>query len=162
MNLAAKMPLAPDQRELVITRIINAPRDLVFAAWTDPAHLRHWWGPKDYPATHIEMDARPGGRWRGCLTSTADDRELWQHGTFREVVRPERLVFTFIWEEDGERGLETLVTVTFADEGSKTRLVFRHAPFQSIAERDGHHGGWSSTFDRLAEHLARSERSPAH
>jgi uncharacterized protein YndB with AHSA1/START domain len=148
-------PLPVGERALVITRLINAPRELVFAAWTDPAHARHWWGPVNFPATHLEMDVRPGGRWRHCLTSIDDGRELWQHGVFREVVKPERLVFTFVWEEDGERGLETLVTVTFADEGGKTRMVFRHAPFQSAAERDGHHGGWSSTFDRLTDYLAR-------
>jgi uncharacterized protein YndB with AHSA1/START domain len=146
-------------REVAITRLIRAPRELVFAAWTDPVHLRQWWGPRLYPATHIEMDVRPGGRWRHCLTAAAGGRELWQHGVFREVVRPERLVFTFQWDEDGERGLETLVTVTFADANGNTRLVFHQAPFQSRNERDGHEGGWSSSFDRLDEFLAHGARS---
>lgn len=149
------MPLAPKDRELVVTRLIDAPRERVFSMWTDPQHVRRWWGPKDYPATHVEMDVRAGGRWRNCLTSAADGRELWQHGVFREVVKPERLVFTFVWEEEGERGLETLVTITFADERGKTRLTLRQVPFQSIAERDGHGGGWSSSFDRLDEWLSR-------
>ena len=149
------MPLAPKDRELVLTRLIDAPRDRVFAAWTDPQHVRRWWGPKDYPATHIEMDVRVGGRWRNCLTAVSDGRELWQRGVFREVVPPERLVFTFVWEEQGERGLETLVTITFDDVGGKTRLILRQVPFQSIAERDGHGDGWSSSFDRLDELLSR-------
>jgi uncharacterized protein YndB with AHSA1/START domain len=148
------MPPAVKDQELVLTRLINAPREIVFAAFTDPKHVRNWWGPKDYPATHVEIDARAGGRWRNCLTSVADGRELWQHGVFREVTPPSRLVFTFVWEEEGERGLETLVTITFADEGGRTRLKFRQAPFQSIAERDGHGGGWSSSFDRLDAFLA--------
>jgi uncharacterized protein YndB with AHSA1/START domain len=76
------------------------------------------------------------------------------------VVEPQRLVFTFVWEEEGERGLETLVTVTFAAEGQKTRMTFRHEPFQSIAERDGHGYGWTSTFDRLDEHLAHLRSNP--
>jgi uncharacterized protein YndB with AHSA1/START domain len=74
-------------------------------------------------------------------------------GVFREVVAPERVVFTFAWDEEGERGLETLVTVTFAEEEGKTRMTFRQVPFQSIEERDGHRGGWTSSFDRLAEYV---------
>lgn len=145
--------LATKERELVITRLLNAPRELVFKAWTDPKLAMRWWGPRDYPATRMQMDVRPGGTWRHCLTSKEDGRELWQHGVFREIVAPERLVFTFVWEEDGERGMENLVTVTFADEGGKTRLTLRQAPFQSVEERDGHGYGWNSTFDRLEEEL---------
>jgi uncharacterized protein YndB with AHSA1/START domain len=100
------------------------------------------------------MDVRPGGGWRGCLRSTEDRRELWQGGKFREVVAPERIVFTFSWDEEGERGLETLVTVTFEDHERKTQMNFHQSPFQSVEERDGHQYGWSSTFDRLVEHLA--------
>lgn len=141
------------KHELTMTRVFDAPRALVFKAWTDPAHARRWWGPRDYPAAHLEMDVRPGGAWRGCLRSAENGEELWQGGVFREVVEPDRVVFTFAWEEGGERGLETLVTVTFADEDGKTRMTLRQAPFESVEERDGHRGGWSSSFDRLAEHL---------
>ncbi|MBI4274555.1 MAG: SRPBCC domain-containing protein [Rhizobiales bacterium] len=150
----------PAARVLVITRVFNAPRELVFKAWTDPHHAKNWWGPRDYPGTHIEMDVRPGGAWRHCLTSTETGKELWQHGMFRDVVPPERLVFTFVWEESGERGLETLVTVTFAEQNGKTLMTFRHEPFQSLEERDGHRGGWTSTFERLDEHLAHLNKSP--
>ena len=143
----------PAQRELVITRVLDAPRDLVFKAWTDARHAKSWWGPRDYPATHLEMDARPGGAWRGRLRSTATGEELRLGGVFREIVPPERVVFTFAWEEEGERGLETLVTVTFAEQGGKTQMTFRQTPFQSVEERDGHRGGWSSSFDRLEEHV---------
>ena len=79
--------------------------------------------------------------------------ELWHGGLFREVVKPERLVFTFKWDEEGERGEENLVTITFAEEGGKTRMTFRQTPFISLDERDGHTDGWSSTFDRLDEAL---------
>ena len=98
--------------ELVIMRVFNAPRDIVWKAWTDPEQALLWWGPRDYPATEVEMDVRPGGAWRGQLRSVEDRRVLTHHGVFREVVAPERLVFTFAWDEDGERGLETLVTIT--------------------------------------------------
>jgi uncharacterized protein YndB with AHSA1/START domain len=148
--------LSPTERELVITRLVNAPRELVFKAWTNPRLAIKWWEPRDYPATHMDMDARPGGTWRHCLTSTETGQGLWQHGVFREVVAPERLVFTFVWEEEGERGIETLVTITFANEGGKTRLTLRQKPFQSVEERDSHGYGWNSSVDRLEEHLAAS------
>jgi uncharacterized protein YndB with AHSA1/START domain len=144
------------ERALVVTRVFDAPRELVFQAWTDPRQARHWWGPKHHPAIHVEMDVRTGGRWRNCLRSTETGAELWHRGVFHEVVVPERIVFTFAWEEEGERGLETLVTVTFADEDGNTRVTLRQAPFQSGEECEGHEEGWSSTLERLAEHLARS------
>lgn len=143
----------PIARELVITRVFDAPRALVFKLWTDPRHVAKWWGPRDYPATQMKMDVRPGGTWRGCLTHENGD-ELWLGGVYREVSPPERLAFTFAWEEEGERGLETLVTVTFVEEGGKTKMTFRHAPFRSVGELEGHQGGWNSTFDRLEEYLA--------
>jgi uncharacterized protein YndB with AHSA1/START domain len=146
--------LQTNDRELVITRVFNAPRELVFKAWTDPKLVMRWWGPRWHPASHIEMDVRPGGTWRNRLTSTEDGTQLWHHGVFREIVAPERLVFTFVWEEEGERGMENIVTITFADEGGKTRLTLRQAPFRSVAERDGHGQGWNSTLDRLEAELA--------
>jgi uncharacterized protein YndB with AHSA1/START domain len=142
------------ERELVIERVFNAPRELVFRAWTDPEHIREWFGPRDHPATHVTVDVRPGGRWRGCLKSTETGNDLWLGGVYREIVPPERLVFTFAWEEEGERGLETLVTITFVEQGTKTLMTFRQAPFQSTGELEGHHGGWTSTFDRLDDLLA--------
>jgi uncharacterized protein YndB with AHSA1/START domain len=149
--------LDPAERELVITRVFDAPRELVFKAWTDARHAKSWWGPRDYPAAYLEMDVRPGGIWRGRLRSTASGEELGNElgmgGVFREVVPPERVVFTFAWEEEGERGLETLVTVTFAEQDGKTHMTFRQTPFQSVEERDGHRGGWSSSFDRLADYV---------
>lgn len=91
--------LPPGERNLVITRTFDAPRDLVWQAWTDPARAIAWWGPRAHPATAMEMDVRVGGAWRICLTGVADGRALWQHGVFRDVDRPRRLAFTFVWEE---------------------------------------------------------------
>ena len=150
----ALQPTAATQRELLIVRDFDAPRELVFRMWTEPKHLAQWWGPRDYPASVINADVRPGGKYRHCLQSGAGDLSLWLKGEFREIVPPERLVFTFSWEEEGERGLETLVTITFADQAGKTRMTFRQTPFQSDRERDGHSIGWSSSFDRLDEQLA--------
>jgi uncharacterized protein YndB with AHSA1/START domain len=157
--MAVRTPIVePTERELVITRVFDAPRELVFRAWTDARLAKNWWGPRDYPAIELEMDARPGGTWRGRLRSVETGQELPLGGVFREIVAPERLVFTFAWEEEGERGLETVATITFTEEGGKTRMTFRQVPFQSIEERDGHRGGWSSSFDRLADYVAQLER----
>jgi uncharacterized protein YndB with AHSA1/START domain len=87
------------------------------------------------------------------LRSPESGEELWHGGVFREVVPPYRLEFTFAWDEDGERGFETVVTVEFAEIDCKTQMTFRQAPFRSVTERDGHHRGWMSTFDRLSEYL---------
>lgn len=144
---------APEETELVVSRLVDAPREIVFRMWTDPAHAMRWWGPKHHPAVELHMDVRPGGVWRNCLRSVETGNLLWHHGVFLEVAPPERLVFTFRWEEEGERGLETMVTVTFADEDGRTRMVLRQSPFVSTGERDGHTEGWGSAFDRLSEHL---------
>jgi len=152
---ASHLKADPADRTLTITRVFDAPRELVFRAWTDKQHAMMWWGPKHHPATQVDMDVKPGGRWRHCLKSVETGKDLWHGGSFREVVPPERLVFTFAWEESGERGLETLVTVTFEDLDGKTRMTMHQTPFQSLGERDGHGEGWSSAFDRLDEHLTK-------
>ena len=138
---------------LSISRVFDAPRRLVFQAWTKPEHVVKWFGPRDYPADRMTMDFTTGGRWRARLISTEGKKDLWVGGVFHEIVAPERLAFTFKWEEEGERGLDTLVTLTFTEQDGKTTMVFHQTPFKSDAERDGHHYGWSSTFDRLAEFL---------
>jgi uncharacterized protein YndB with AHSA1/START domain len=141
------------EQVLIITRVFDAPREVIFKLWTDSKHAIKWWGPRDHPATYLDMNVRPGGAWRGCLKSTETGKDLWQGGVFREILPPEHLVFTFAWDEERERGFETEVTVAFAERDGKTVMTFRQAPFRSIAERDGHQGGWTSTFDRLADYV---------
>ena len=141
-------------RELVITRAFDAPRGLVFKVWAQPEHLVRWWAPRDFTTPSLKMDVRPGGTYRTCIRSP-EGKEHWMQGVYREVVEPERLAMTFAWEhERGQPGHETLVTVTFADEGGKTRLTFRQAVFESAADRDSHRKGWSSFLDRLERYLA--------
>jgi len=136
-------------RDLRIERLFDAPRALVYEAWINPALLSQWWGPAHYPATHLEMDVRPGGRWRNCLTSVETGEALWQNGAFTEVVPLEKLVFTFVWEEGGERGEANTVVITFTDRGSQTLVTLTQRPFQSAHEAEGHGDGWWSSFDRL-------------
>jgi uncharacterized protein YndB with AHSA1/START domain len=141
-------------RTLEITRVFDAPRELVFKVWTQPEHLVRWWGPKGFTTPSCQVDVRPGGAYRTLIRS-ADGKEHCMRGVYREVTEPERLVMTFAWEDEaGNPGHETLVTVDFADQAGKTRLTFRHGVFETVADRDSHFGGWSSFMDRLAEYLA--------
>jgi uncharacterized protein YndB with AHSA1/START domain len=147
---------APEQKDLalVITRTFDAPRELVWKLWSDPQHFKHWMGPRDHPVVHTEGEFRRGGKWRGCLRSTATGEELWQSGVYLEVKEPERLVFTFAWDRaDGSRSPETEITVLFAEQNGKTVMTFCQAVFETAGARDGHRLGWESTFDRLAEYL---------
>lgn len=135
--------------EVVITRIFDAPRALVFKAWTDPEHLAKWFGPRGFSTTVIENDARTGGAYHFHMRASNVD-EHWR-GTYREVVAPERIVFTWPTTVRHPEVIDTIVTVTLEDVGGKTRLTLRHATFNTIAQRDDHNGGWSSALDRLGE-----------
>ena len=147
--------VAHDDRVLRIERMFDAPRNLVWKAFTDPAHMVAWMGPREHPSIFHEADVRPGGKWRGCLRAVADGRELGQGGEYHEVREPERLAFTFYWDqEDGSRGPETLVEIEFTDLGDRTLMTFRQGVFNTTSNRNGHGHGWSSTFDRLVEYLA--------
>jgi uncharacterized protein YndB with AHSA1/START domain len=144
-------------RTLAITRVFDAPRALVWRAWTEPRHLAQWSGPRGFTTPHHTMELRPGGAFRACLRSP-EGEEMWVRGTYREVVPPERLVFTHAWEgADGQAGPETLVSVSFVERGSsRTEMRFHQALFETEAARDGHRSGWSSSFDRLEQHLSRT------
>jgi uncharacterized protein YndB with AHSA1/START domain len=95
----SSLPEAPTaEHELTITRIFDAPRELVFKAWSEPDRAVRWWGPQGFTTAHHEIDFRPGGAYRVCMRSP-ESSEHWQRGVCREVVEPERLVFTFAWED---------------------------------------------------------------
>jgi uncharacterized protein YndB with AHSA1/START domain len=143
---------------LVLTRVFDAPRRLVFAVWTQPAHLVRWWGPRGFTMPSHRIDVRPGGTYRFCMRGP-DGADHWLQGTYREIVAPERLAFTYAWEDaTGAPRHQTLVTVTLADEGGKTRLTLRQAVFESVTARDAHQQGWASNLDRLADYLADSTK----
>ena len=144
----------PTEVILVITRVFDAPRSLVFAAWTKSEHLQRWQGaPRGFTVRVDKSDIRPGGAYRICMRSP-EGTEHWLQGTYREVVEPERLVFTHAWSDaQGRPGRETLVTVTFAEIDGKTKLTLHQTGFEAVASRDGHKEGWSSALDRLAEYL---------
>ena len=146
---------AAEDRVLVMTRIFDAPRSLVFKVWTEPQHLVRWWGPRGYTTPVCEMDVRPGGTYR-LLMRSAEGQEVWWHGVFREIVEPERLVWTSsIDRTDGTRvSGETVLTVTLEEQGQKTKLTLHQAVFDSIDNCNAHREGWTQAFERIAEHLA--------
>ena len=134
--------MGSNKPELVITRIFDAPRSLVFQAWVDPKHLRQWSAPHGYELSHCEGEARPGGAWRCCMRSS-DGKELWLGGVYRKVVENELIEQTHVWDEDGD---EKIVTVRFEDEGRKTRMTMRQGgqglgsgrpPGREDPDRDG-------------------------
>ena len=140
-------------RQLTITRTFDAPRSLVFKVWTQPEHFSRWLGPKDFTAIACHMNVQVGGMYRACIRSP-EGNDHWMQGIYREVVEPERLVFTFAWEDENNQPKhETLVTVTFEEQDNKTLMTFQQAIFESIESRDSHNTGWSECFDRLATYL---------
>lgn len=154
MAARASPAMASAERDLLITRVFDAPRRLVFKAWMEPERAARWWGPQGFTTISCDMDVRPGGTWFRCMRSP-DGTEHRKRGVYREVVEPERLVFTYATEDaDGNYGHETLVTVTFADLGGKTKLTLHQRLFESVTARDAHEGGWKSCLERFAEYLA--------
>jgi uncharacterized protein YndB with AHSA1/START domain len=148
-------------RELVIERTFDAPRELVFKVWTQPEHISKWFGPRGYTVPVFETDLRPGGVTRYCMRSTETGEESWGKSEFREVVPPERLVYTD-WFADPQGNVlpdmpETQVTISFTDDAGKTRVQIL-TQFKSEADLESLAGtgmieGWTETLDRLADYL---------
>jgi uncharacterized protein YndB with AHSA1/START domain len=158
--------------EVVITRVFDAPRSLVFRAWTDPDQLHRWFAPRDCTIEFRTIEPRPGGAFHSCIRSP-DGHECWCKGVYREVVEPERLVYTMeIADEmgnsvdpedagmDPEWPRETILTVTFVEEGQGTRLTLHQTVLESLARRTGAHPSWLDMLDRLAHELAATTTTP--
>jgi len=149
--------LDSDPRALVGTREYDAPRDLVFSAFTDPAHLAQWWGPNGFRTTTLSFDMRPGGVW--CfIMHGPDGRDYQNRITYEEVVRPERIVYRHGGGDDVEP-VQFRQTITFEDLGGRTRIVWR-GDFPTAGERDrvikeyGADTGLVQTMGRLADYIA--------
>jgi uncharacterized protein YndB with AHSA1/START domain len=146
----------PSEREIHVERVFDAPRDRVFAIYTDPALIPEWWGPRGTTTIVDTMDVRPGGSWR----FVARDREHGEtafRGTYREVTPPERIVQTFEWE--GMPGHVSVETAVFEDLGEQTRVTTTTI-FHTAEERDGMlasgmERGMNESYQRLDELLAR-------
>ena len=146
----------PTDREIHIERVFDAPRDRVFATYTDPELIPEWWGPRDTTTIVDKMDVRTGGSWRFVMRE-ADGSESGFRGTYREISPPDRIVQTFEWE--GMPGHVSVETAVFEDLGDRTKVTTTSI-FHTTEERDGMigsgmEGGMQETYARLDELLAR-------
>jgi uncharacterized protein YndB with AHSA1/START domain len=125
---------------------LDVSRARVFEAWTTPEQIAQWWGPEGFTTEHCEMDIRRGGTYRVSMRSP-EGVVYWKRGTYREIVAPERIVFT----SPGKTATASpIVTVTLEDLGDRTRLTLRQAAFETIAWCEDHRRGWTSCLERLA------------
>ena len=157
MSARNSIDLERDPQSIIATRVLDAPRELVWTAWTDPKHLAQWWGPNGFSTTTSAFDFRAGGVWRFVMHGP-DGRDYQNRITFDEIVRPERIAYHHGGGEDVEPE-QFRTTVTFEDLAGKTRLTL-HAVFPSAADRDrvvkdyGADKGAVQTLSRLADYLA--------
>ena len=146
-------------REIVISRVFDAPRELVWKAWTDPEHIVHWWGPRGFTTTIEQMDLRPGGVWKFVMHGP-DGTDYANRSVFVEVTKPERIVFTHGGSREGGPAAKFVSTWTFIEQRGKTEVTIRMV-FDTAAERDtivreyGAIEGGEQTLERLQEQLAR-------
>lgn len=160
-------PDVQSDREIIITRIFNAPRELVFKAWTEPEHITQWWGPKGFTTRVEELDLRPGGRSRYVMVGP-DGTEYPAEGVFREVVPPERIVTTDEFGEDYEKMTDIdlpqgiVLTALFEEIDDKTTKLTLQISHPTAEDRRKHEemgvvAGWNSSFDCLDEFLAQQQ-----
>jgi uncharacterized protein YndB with AHSA1/START domain len=153
-RVGATIFTTPSDRELVMTRVVDAPRTLVFDAWTNPEHLPHWLlGPDGWTMPVCEIDLRPGGAWH-FVWRRSDGTEMAMRGVYREIVPPERLVSTESWGGDWP---DTVNTLSLAETAGKTTItqtvLYPSKDARDAALRTGMKEGVSLSFDRLAEYL---------
>ena len=152
--------------ELNITRTFDAPRELVWKAWTDPEMAKEWMGPRGFTTTEFRTSTEAGGTWHLTMVGERPGSDemvtLGQGGRILEVKPPELLKYTFGWDNRASVGLgdgpkENIVTIRFEEQGGKTVMHFHQGPFATESERDGHFGGWNSAFDCFAEFMLRKQ-----
>lgn len=161
MSAGTNEALNTADREIVITRVFDAPRELVFEAWTNPKHVAQWWGPNGFTTTIQEMDVRPGGIWRLVMRGP-DGTDYKNKIVFSEVVKPERLVYRHV-PEAGTESTTHESTVTFVELGGKTEVTMRMlfasaAAREHIVKKYGAIEGGKQTLGRLGEYLKTMER----
>ncbi len=137
---------------LIIKRTFRAPREKVFAAWTQADALKQWWGTEGHTVPSAEMDFRVGGKYR-IEMRTDEEESFYLNGAFVEIRTPERLVFTFRWERGEWDYPETRVSIKFIDKGDETEVTLTHEGFPDENMRDEHQGGWDECLGNLRAYL---------
>jgi uncharacterized protein YndB with AHSA1/START domain len=146
--------MAPnDALWLRMRRVLPAPRADVWRAMTDPAELAKWWGPKGFTSPEVDFEARIGESFRIAMRPPEGDL-FHLHGEFREVERPSRLSYTFVWDPADADDRETLVTLSLADRGAVAEVELEQGEFATAERLALHDGGWTDSFEKLAELLA--------
>jgi uncharacterized protein YndB with AHSA1/START domain len=142
-------------QELTITRVFDAPRELVWEAWTKPEQLARWWGPAGWTnrLETITMDVRPGGTFRVTSVSDSDGTEMTSEGVYRELVEPERLVLDESAEDAWHQGAVSVATFNDLGDG-RTEIVLQSTIHTTDEMRGTAEAGMAGSLDRLAEHLA--------
>jgi len=164
------MTAGNQSKDFVLSRTFDAPRELVWKAYTDPEHLVHWWGPKGFKVRVAKLELRSGGIFHYAMQGP-DGRTMWGKLVYREIDAPRRIVHTVAFSDENLRitrhpmsptwPLETLADVTFTEQGGKTTITVRWSPHNATEEErrtfdgahDGMRGGWNGTMDQLEEYL---------
>jgi glutathione S-transferase len=138
-----------EKTSLEIKKLINAPRDRVYRAWTDPAQLKEWWGPEGVRTRKFEADARVGGKYRWDLFNR-EGEEMSVFGEYLELTPSRRIVFSWKWDDDEDwKSHNSVVTVELSDRDGGTEVRLVHEKLPSEESRDRHNEGWNSVLDRL-------------
>jgi uncharacterized protein YndB with AHSA1/START domain len=164
MNMATGSSPA---EELVIERVFDAPRGRVWRAWTEPELFRQWWGPRGFTTPFCQIDLRVGGTALSCMRSP-EGEDFWSTGVYREIVPPEKIVCTDSFADEkgnvvpathygmsADFPLEMLITVTFEEQDGRTRVILNHSGLPPGKDLEDCGTGWSESFDKLAEVLAK-------
>jgi uncharacterized protein YndB with AHSA1/START domain len=138
---------------LVLRRVLKAPPERVFRAWTEPEQLARWFGPRGFTCPEHAIDPRPGGAYRVTMRSPEGTLHTVS-GTYTAVEPPRRLAFTWAWEQEGARGHESAVELALSAHPEGTELVLTHRRHESVEARDRHTEGWSSCLDKLVAYVA--------
>ncbi|MGB9980431.1 SRPBCC family protein [Methanobacterium sp.] len=159
-----------DEKELTITRTFNAPREVVWKAWTDPDMFMQWWGPRDFTTLVSKIDLKVGGEYFSCMRSP-DGQDFCSKGVYRKIVELECLVMTDSFADNegnavpathygmgADFPMEMQIMVTFKEQNGKTKLIVKHSDIRKLseAELNDMQQGWNESLDKLAELLTRS------
>ncbi len=157
------------KKKLLITRVFEAPRKKVWKAWIEPEEIKKWWGPKTFTAPFVKIDLRVGGKYLYCMRAP-DGKDYWSTGTFQEVIPTTRIVLTDSFADDqgnvvpasyyglsADFPLESTVTLTFEEDGNKTKFTLKYDDVSKISNLKEMEQGWNESLDKLAERLKQKE-----